>query len=245
MGTIQNHDSVFKAAQIVSRDIGDVTIVVNNAGVVIGRPLLECPDDEIVKTFSVNLLAQFWTVKSFLPDMLRRNHGHIVNISSSTGLVGLKNLTDYSSSKYGVVGFTEVLHYEIVFSGYTGVHTTLVCPAFVKSKLFDGCKYRFPALLSPLEVDECVDRIIHAVLTNQTVVCVPRAVYFYAALKTVLPVTAMNALIKFLGAANFMDTFIGKDEDRSKLKTSDKTELYDRKQDDAAMPQTLNGKKLQ
>jgi short-subunit dehydrogenase len=56
---------------------------------------------------------------------------------------GFQNLADYSATKYGVAGFTEVLHYEIIFSGYTGVHTTLVCPSFVKTKLFDGCKYRY------------------------------------------------------------------------------------------------------
>ncbi|XP_060586691.1 epidermal retinol dehydrogenase 2-like isoform X2 [Ruditapes philippinarum] len=212
---VGNHDDVYKTGQKVTDEVGEVTILVNNAAVVIGRKLLDCPDHEIEKTFDVNLLAQFWTVKCFLPAMLRRNHGHIVNIASSTGLVGLKNLSDYSSSKYGIVGFTEVLHYEIIFSGYSGVHTTLVCPSFVNTKLFDGCKYRFPRLLSPLEVNQCVDRIMQAVLTNQIFVCIPRIVYFFTALKTVLPVTAMNALVKYLGAAQFMDTYVGKPESRN------------------------------
>ncbi|XP_053382909.1 epidermal retinol dehydrogenase 2-like [Mercenaria mercenaria] len=209
---VGNHDDVYKTAQKVTQEVGEVHILINNAAVVIGRKLLDCPDHEIEKTFDVNLLAQFWTVKSFLPSMLRRNHGHIVNIASSTGLVGLKNLADYSSSKYGIVGFTEVLHYEIIFSGYSGVHTTLVCPSFVKTKLFDGCKYRFPSLLAPLEVDQCVDRIVQAILTNQIFVCIPRMVYFFSVLKTILPVRAMNAVVKFLGAAQFMDTFVGRND---------------------------------
>lgn len=212
---VGNHDDVYSTAQKVIREVGEVHILVNNAGVVTGRKLLECPDHEIERTFCVNLLAQFWTVKCFLPSMLRRNHGHIVNIASSTGLVGLKNLADYSASKYGIVGFTEVLHYEIIFSGYSGVHTTLVCPSFVKTKLFEGCKYRFPSIIAPLDVNSCVDRIVQAVLTNQIVVYIPRMVYFFSVLKTILPVTAMNALIKFLGAAQFMDTFVGKREKNS------------------------------
>jgi len=75
--------------------------------------------------------------------MMERNHGHIVNIASSTGLLGLKNLTDYSASKFGVVGFTEVLNLEIAFSGSRDVKTTMVCPSFVKTSLFQGCKMRY------------------------------------------------------------------------------------------------------
>ena len=74
--------------------------------------------------------------------MISKNHGHIVNIASSTGLVGLNQLTEYCSSKFGVVGFTEVLNYELVFSGHDGVHTTLVCPSYVETGMFHGCKMR-------------------------------------------------------------------------------------------------------
>lgn len=55
-----NHDDVYSTAQKVMREVGEVHILVNNAGVVTGRKLLDCPDHEIEKTFDVNLLAQFW-----------------------------------------------------------------------------------------------------------------------------------------------------------------------------------------
>lgn len=74
--------------------------------------------------------------------MIKRNHGHVVNIASSTGLVGLRNLSDYSASKFGIVGFSEVLNLEVVFSNADGVFTTVVCPSFVKTKLFNGCSMR-------------------------------------------------------------------------------------------------------
>ena len=83
------------------------------------------------------------TTKFFLPPMLSNNHGHIINVASSAGIVGLHQLTDYCASKFGVVGFTEVLNYEMVFDGYTGVHTTLVCPSFIAdSSMFEGCQMR-------------------------------------------------------------------------------------------------------
>lgn len=78
-----------------------------------------------------------------MPTMIRKNHGHIVNIASSTGLVGINKLTEYCASKFGVVGFTEVLSYELIFGGHDGVHTTLVCPSYVETGMFEGCKMRY------------------------------------------------------------------------------------------------------
>ncbi|KAK3087140.1 hypothetical protein FSP39_002222 [Pinctada imbricata] len=206
---VGNREEVYQTAKRVKGDVGDVGILVNNAGVVSGKKLIHTPDHLIQHTINVNLMAHFWTVKCFLPTMLRKNHGHIVNISSSTGLVGLNKLTDYSTSKFGVVGFTEVLTYEIFFSGNSGVHTTLVCPSFVKTGLFPGCKMRFPWLIPPLEIQPTVERIMQGILTNQHVVCIPRLIYFFVFLKSILPVEAFHEVIRFSGAATFMDNFKG------------------------------------
>ena len=59
------------------------------------------------KHFNVNVLSQFWLCREFLPDMIRTNKGHIVNVSSVCGMVGGYKLTDYCSSKFAVTGFTE------------------------------------------------------------------------------------------------------------------------------------------
>ena len=90
----------------------------------------------------IPLAILFQTVKSFLPAMLEKDHGHILNIASSVGLFTLRNLSDYSASKFGVVGFTECLDYEITFTGCKNVHTTLVCPHHIKTQLFRGCKQK-------------------------------------------------------------------------------------------------------
>lgn len=208
---VGDKNQIIKTAERVKSEVGDVTILINNAGVVTGKKLIDTPDMLIRRTFDVNLLAHFWTVKCFLPSMLKNNHGHIVNISSSTGLVGLNKLTDYSASKFGVVGFTEVLNYEIIFSGYTGVHTTLVCSSYIKTGMFAGCEMRFPWLLPALEVEETANRIMQGILTNQYIICIPRLVYFLTYLKMILPVDAFLEVVKFFGAATFMDTYVGKE----------------------------------
>ncbi|CAG2239018.1 SDR16C5 [Mytilus edulis] len=199
-------DEVKKVGRRVKEEVGDVAILINNAG--------------IKKVFRVNLLAHYWTVKFFMPTMIRKNHGHIVNIASSTGLVGINKLTEYCASKFGVVGFTEVLSYELIFGGHDGVHTTLVCPSYVETGMFEGCKMRFPWILPPLKVSYTVEKIMQAILTNQQMICIPRSIYFFTFLKTILPVEAFHEIIKLFGAANFMDSFIGRQNSETEEKTN-------------------------
>ncbi|MGH0129737.1 UNVERIFIED_CONTAM: hypothetical protein FKN15_039717 [Acipenser sinensis] len=83
---VGKRESVYQTAEKVRREVGDVDVLVNNAGVVSGHHLLECPDELIERTMMVNCHAHFWTTKAFLPKMLEMNHGHIVTVASSLGL---------------------------------------------------------------------------------------------------------------------------------------------------------------
>jgi len=81
-------------------------------------------------------------VKSFLPAMLQRNSGHIVTIASAAGFVGTNGLVDYCASKFAAVGFDESLRMELAALGKTGVHTTVVCPYYINTGMFEGIKTR-------------------------------------------------------------------------------------------------------
>ncbi len=72
-----------------------VDVLVNNAGVVNSSPILEKSDVLIEKTVAVNLLAHFWTIKAFLLGMISKKEGHIVNMASAGGLLGVPYITDY------------------------------------------------------------------------------------------------------------------------------------------------------
>ena len=74
--------------------------------------------------------------------MLARNHGHLVTVTSSAGLLGATGLADYCCSKFGAVGFEEALRQELQASGKDGVHTTVVCPYLISTGMFDGCQSR-------------------------------------------------------------------------------------------------------
>lgn len=96
---VSDAESVHSNAQAVLAEFERVDILINNAGVVNGKPVLELSEEEIRRTVEVNTLSLFRTVREFLPGMLQRDYGSIVTISSAAGLVGLRNnLTTMSPS---------------------------------------------------------------------------------------------------------------------------------------------------
>uniref|UniRef100_A0A4W6ERQ6 Short chain dehydrogenase/reductase family 16C member 5 n=1 Tax=Lates calcarifer TaxID=8187 RepID=A0A4W6ERQ6_LATCA len=163
----------------VKREVGDVSILVNNAGIVTGKKFMDAPDSLIEKTMEVNTM----TYKAFLPAMIANNHGHLVSIASSAGLIGVNGLADYCASKFGAVGFAESVGLELLATGKDGIKTTIVCPYFINTGMFDGCQTKWPSLLPILNPDYVAKKIIHAVLTDQVYLLLPKSIYLIAALK--------------------------------------------------------------
>lgn len=92
---IRQEIEVAKLAKSIKQDLGDIDILVNNAGIVQCLPFLELSPTLVERTFQVNTLAHLWTIRHFLPQMIKNNRGHIVAISSIAGIIGGKYLTDY------------------------------------------------------------------------------------------------------------------------------------------------------
>ncbi|KAM4728938.1 short chain dehydrogenase/reductase family 16C, member 5a [Anableps anableps] len=205
-----NKNEVYRVADQVKREVGDVSILVNNAGIVTGKKFMDAPDSLIEKTMEVNTMAHFWTYKAFLPAMIANNHGHLVSIASSAGLIGVNGLADYCASKFAAVGFAESVGLELLATGKDGIKTTIVCPYFINTGMFDGCQTKWPTLLPILNAEKVAKKIIHAVLTDQVYLLLPKSMYFIAALKNILPMKQGILLGQYLGAFNLMDTFRGR-----------------------------------
>ena len=132
---------IYAAAQEVKNDVGTVKILINNAGIVSGSTLLATPDEKIIRTFDVNVLAHFWTIKAFMPDMIVNKSGHIVNIASLAGHSGTNKLVDYCSSKFAAVGLDDALKVELKVQGHADyIKTTVVCPYYISTGMFSGVK---------------------------------------------------------------------------------------------------------
>ncbi|KAH0517671.1 Epidermal retinol dehydrogenase 2 [Microtus ochrogaster] len=136
-------EEVYRVADQVKKEVGDVSILINNAGIVTGKKFLDCPDDLMEKSLDVNFKAHLWTYKAFLPAMVANNHGHLVCISSSAGLVGVNGLADYCASKFAAFGFAESVFLETSAQKQNGIKTTIVCPFFIKTGMFEGCATAF------------------------------------------------------------------------------------------------------
>lgn len=127
------------------------TILINNAGIVLGKDIADLQPNDLQRTFGTNVYSVFNTLRYALPQMKSlfssgnaRNDENgprctIVNISSMIGLLGGAMLTDYCASKWAVNGVSESLRLELGRDGFTniiGVHT--VCPYVINTGMFDG-----------------------------------------------------------------------------------------------------------
>lgn len=110
---VSDREAVYRTAAKVREEIGPVDILINNAGIVCCKPLLELSDKMIETTYAVNILAHYWTIKAFLPDMIRQKKGHITTIASVTGMVGTYGCTDYGATKFACIGLHESLDCEL------------------------------------------------------------------------------------------------------------------------------------
>ncbi|KAH8426378.1 uncharacterized protein LDX57_004116 [Aspergillus melleus] len=110
---ITSIEAIRRTAEQLRENIGDPSILINNAGVSNSRDVLEETDEEIEQTFHVNILAHFWIVREFLPHIIQKNHGHIVTVASMASFVTLASNVSYSCTKAATLSFHEGLAQEL------------------------------------------------------------------------------------------------------------------------------------
>lgn len=196
------------AGRILSKH-GHVDVLVNNAGIVSGKTLLEAADEDIERTFAVNTLALFHMTRAFLPTMAARGQGHIVTIASAGGIAGTARLVDYCSSKFAAIGFDESLRLELKRLKIP-VRTTVVCPFYIDTGMFAGVRTRFPWLLPILKPEPVTRRIVRAIERNSARLIMPWFVYTVYPMR-IFPVSWQDAIMGFLGVNRSMDEFRGRD----------------------------------
>ncbi|XP_057591803.1 epidermal retinol dehydrogenase 2 isoform X2 [Hippopotamus amphibius kiboko] len=202
-------EDVYRVADQVKKEVGDVSILINNAGIVTGRTFLDCPDELMEKSFDVNFKAHLWTYKAFLPAMIANDHGHLVCISSAAGLTGINGLADYCASKFAAFGFAESIFMETLAKKQKGIKATIVCPFFIKTGMFDGCVTGCPSLLPILEPEYAARKIVDAILQEKVYLYMPRFIYFLMFLKSFLPLKLGVLFVEFMGIFHVMDGFTG------------------------------------
>jgi all-trans-retinol dehydrogenase (NAD+) len=205
---VAKREEVYRVAAETMAAAGAVDVLINNAGVVSGRSLLELPDERIEATFAVNALSLFWVTKAFLPRMIEQGRGHVVTIASASALIGVAKLSDYAASKWAAMGFDESLRAELRAIA-PALRTTVVCPYYVDTGMFRGVRSRFPRLLPILDENDVADRVVDCIRRDKRRLVMPPLVHLLPLLR-VLPVGAFDRIAGFLGVNASMDGFEGR-----------------------------------
>jgi NAD(P)-dependent dehydrogenase (short-subunit alcohol dehydrogenase family) len=112
--------------------LGEIDVLVNNAGMATSAPLARTTVDEWRTQLDVNATGAFLCTRAVLPGMLARNHGRVVTVASTAGLVGQRYTAGYSASKHAAVGLMRAVAAEVAG---TGVTSNAVCPTFVRTDM--------------------------------------------------------------------------------------------------------------
>ncbi|CAO2650902.1 Nn.00g091990.m01.CDS01 [Neocucurbitaria sp. VM-36] len=142
---VTDTSAVEEVCKDIRRIYGDPSVLVNNAGIAIGKTVLETSNAECQKLFQVNLISHFVLIREFLPGMLRMKKGHIVTIASMASFVAAPGLLDYCCSKVGALYISEGIRAECLtrYSGGQGIRTTSVHPSWHQTGIIKGAEKSF------------------------------------------------------------------------------------------------------
>jgi len=142
---------------VVEAALGPVDILVNNAGIPGGGEFAELDDDQIRRVVEVNLLGVMYGTRVFLPSMLARGHGHVVNIASLAGRFATPGASVYTATKHAVVAFSESVNYEVEART---VRVTAVNPGFVATEGFPARGVPPRIVMPAARVAEAVVKVV-------------------------------------------------------------------------------------
>ncbi|MER2090396.1 MAG: 3-ketoacyl-ACP reductase, partial [Sporosarcina sp.] len=110
---VSDNESVIAAVEHIKSELGPIDILINNAGIGKFGKFLELSPEEFKNIIDVNLMGIYYVTRAVLPEMIERESGDIINISSTAGQKGAPVTSAYSASKFGVLGLTESLMLEV------------------------------------------------------------------------------------------------------------------------------------
>ena len=189
---VSNSEQIHENAKKVKQEIGVVDVLINNAGIIVGKYFSEHSLSDISKTMEINANAPMLITKVFLDDMLHQNSGHICNIASSGGLISNPKMSVYAASKWSLIGWSDSLRLEMKQMDKK-VNVTTIMPYYINTGMFDGVKSKL-AILDP---EAAALTIIKAIETNKKMLSIPG--YMYRLTRLGQAVMSINVFDWFAG----------------------------------------------
>jgi NAD(P)-dependent dehydrogenase (short-subunit alcohol dehydrogenase family) len=178
----------------VTDEVGTPDVLMNAAGVVVVTCIEEAGLEDWRWTFDTNLWGYIYMIHRFLPDMIRRCSGHVVNVASGAGLFAVPYQAPYNTSKHAVVGLTESIRQEMA---RYGIGASVVCPGMIRTPIIDTARVigfkdsaQKMAQRAASPPERMADEIIRGVRKNMAVIMYPPYVNMLFGLKRFSPRSA-------------------------------------------------------
>ena len=183
---VSKKDQVEKMSKIVLEKFNSIDILVNNAGFAIYGSVYDLSINDIESQMETNYFGMVYCTKNFLPLMLEKKSGHIVNVASVAASFGLPGIASYCASKFAMLGFSEGLKHEL---NGTGVGITVVSPIMVKTDFFDHPSFEKMPKYSPtsLSAKTVAKAIVKASSSSRLEIITPSIVRVVVWLKHTFP----------------------------------------------------------
>ncbi len=201
-------DAVRGALAELAEEGVEVDLLLNNAGVVVGRDFAQHTHDDIRRSMEVNAMAPMHLALELLPGMMERGRGHIVNIASAAGLLSNPRMSVYCGSKWAMVGWSDALRIELERGG-SGVRVTTVLPYYISTGMFEGVRSPLIPILRPEKVARAV---VSAVEKDRIFLPLPWIVRLVPLLRGLLPPRLFDRVVgDGLGVYRTMRGFRGRE----------------------------------
>ncbi|CAD7038149.1 short-chain dehydrogenase [Pseudorhizobium endolithicum] len=185
----------------------EVDLLINNAGIVVGKRSTDHNFQDIAGSMGLNALAPMDVAHRLLPGMIARGGGHIVNIASAAALVSNPKMSVYCASKWAMAGWSDSLRLEMEEAN-TGVKVTTIMPYYIDTGMFEGVRSRVLPILKP---DKVVEQILAAIEKDWIYLRLPWLVNFVPLMRGILPARWFDRVVgNWFGIYRSMDDFRGR-----------------------------------
>ncbi|MFL2559596.1 MAG: 3-oxoacyl-[acyl-carrier-protein] reductase, partial [Gammaproteobacteria bacterium] len=134
---VKNKDQIKEINKKIKEEYGNVSVLVNNAGITKDNLLIRMSEEEWNEVIETNLTSIFRITKEFIKDMMKDRYGRVINIGSVVGLSGNAGQTNYSSTKAAILGFTKSLAKEVASRNIT---VNSISPGFIATDMTSELK---------------------------------------------------------------------------------------------------------
>jgi short-subunit dehydrogenase len=193
-----------QAIDRVLEDHGQLDILVNNAGIGLAGAFSDTTMEEIERIVNINLWSVIYGSKLAYAQMIKQGHGHLVNVSSSGGVMPVPNQVMYSAIKHAVLGFSHSLREEAALKG---VKISAVLPGMVQSDMWDNTinvkdynmkKNMESTGLKPISARDAADAILKGISANDRSIIFPRLNRIIVRLYQLMPGLMTKLVVKSL-----------------------------------------------